>query len=1358
MLSRVARQKNALFHSRKVHALRASVTLPTTRLHSYTNNRASIVNPPFSNSRTSTFQSKRHLATAADHPGFDTHSSGPSDSFMHMPYDSFDTSSLVILDSKPQTQSKVFRRRHGVGGDETEMRANLDVSLKVGQFERAAQLINRLGYYHPIGSQEYLKLHNRYLKEMVSYMVLNRAQEMVLPLQKWFEVDMPAGGVTPDEETFAIMLHMAIRMLHGTKRERTVRRYWELAQNAGLEEEIVGLEILEDSDVGELSRICSSDMLDLVSQYMRMDGSLDEAQLERVPAAMDDAPVIQSVDQKGLGLSSLKESLSLFTDVAEIQLPSNFKGTEEEAQILRNNIRQEKLEADGIESALARWRTENAQRQKAGLNASSEEKRLNFVLSQWHTDLVARIKKELELVEDALANPITSVEQRDRCDYGVYLQSLDADRLAALTIITVMAVFSRTGMDKGIKLSAIAASLGKELQDELIAKSVMAKNKGVNPTRLKALKETLANRKSKDGRMRWKNLVEKANEEESHVHWGSRVQVRVGASLMSMLFDAAKITVWTEDAVTKNKVRTTPPAFQHAYQIHYGKRSGLIHMHPEIVKIVTKEPASELLARHLPMITKPKPWTGPRNGGYKVYESSLVRSTAGELLQPAYIKAAMKDDGMKEIRAGLDVLGSTAWRINRSVFDVMVQAWNTGEAVGKIAPLDPELPMPSQPGPDASPAEQQQWSRRVREIENLRSGYHSIRCFQNFQLEIARAYRNEVFYLPHNMDFRGRAYPLPPYLNQMGADNCRGLLLFDTGKELGVSGLRWLKIQIANLSGFDKASMSEREQYTMDNLDDVLDSANNGLNGRKWWLKAEDPWQCLAACVELRNALELSDPTTYVSHLPIHQDGSCNGLQHYAALGGDKAGAQQVNLEPSDRPSDVYSGVCDFVNESITQDAVNGNSLAKILDGRVTRKIVKQTVMTNVYGVTFMGATRQVKKQLIDYLPDLSTPDRVRASIYIAQKIFGALGSMFNGAHDIQYWLGDSALRITQSLTPEQIEQLTEQVLTHQAKNRSLAPRALDPEKSFQSTVIWTTPLGLPVVQPYRTRKARRVQTTLQEISIMDPSADDVVSKRKQLQAFPPNFIHSLDATHMILSANACHEAGLTFSAVHDSFWTHAGDIDQMNEMLRDAFVRMHSDDIIGRLASEFKVRYGNNLFLARVPLTSKHGKAIRAMRKGGKSSKLGELIQEQRRQTLLKSEDPEDQAEGRAMVTPASVFEEMGGTDEDMSMTKSLGATAMGHVPENLEAAERAPMADGIDTSDPAIQGLIGNMDLPDGKLLDDEPEPMPETADKAAPAKKSSSRAATTWMWVPLKFRPVPKKGDWDLTRIRESKYFFS
>ena len=48
------------------------------------------------------------------------------------------------------------------------------------------------------------------------------------------------------------------------------------------------------------------------------------------------------------------------------------------------------------------------------------------------------------------------------------------------------------------------------------------------------------------------------------------------------------------------------------------------------------------------------------------------------------------------------------------------------------------------------------------------------------------------------------------------------------------------------------------------------------------------------------------------------QDGSCNGLQHYAALGRDWLGAKQVNLVPVDRPQDPYAGVAGMVTLSLT--------------------------------------------------------------------------------------------------------------------------------------------------------------------------------------------------------------------------------------------------------------------------------------------------------------------------------------------------------------------------------------------------------------------------------------------------------
>jgi DNA-directed RNA polymerase, mitochondrial len=76
----------------------------------------------------------------------------------------------------------------------------------------------------------------------------------------------------------------------------------------------------------------------------------------------------------------------------------------------------------------------------------------------------------------------------------------------------------------------------------------------------------------------------------------------------------------------------------------------------------------------------------------------------------------------------------------------------------------------------------------------------------------------------------------------------------------------------------------------------------------------------------------------------VHQDGTCNGLQHYAALGGDVIGARQVNLDVTDKPSDVYTYVSDMVKAVIERDAAAGDEIAQKLRGRVNRKVVKQTV------------------------------------------------------------------------------------------------------------------------------------------------------------------------------------------------------------------------------------------------------------------------------------------------------------------------------------------------------------------------------------------------------------------------------
>jgi DNA-directed RNA polymerase len=51
-----------------------------------------------------------------------------------------------------------------------------------------------------------------------------------------------------------------------------------------------------------------------------------------------------------------------------------------------------------------------------------------------------------------------------------------------------------------------------------------------------------------------------------------------------------------------------------------------------------------------------------------------------------------------------------------------------------------------------------------------------------FCKQVARKMREEdEFYYPHNLDFRGRAYPMHPHLSHLGSDLCRGVLEYAEG-------------------------------------------------------------------------------------------------------------------------------------------------------------------------------------------------------------------------------------------------------------------------------------------------------------------------------------------------------------------------------------------------------------------------------------------------------------------------------------------------------------------------------------------------------------------------------------------------
>lgn len=795
---------------------------------------------------------------------------------------------------------------------------------------------------------------------------------------------------------------------------------------------------------------------------------------------------------------------------------------------------------------------------------------------------------------------------------GTYLAS---EKIARITLMNFLRVSHYSSEFNGFVFTRLCNEIGEALERELFATTVV-KNPFLPKTGFTYEKIQATFQSEKLLNMSMRKIYQKLERDKEALEagwipkWTQESKVKIGSYLAGLVIENMRVDPTCFQYIS-NDSDNNEMAFIHEIIQVKSKKLGIVRMNPVIYDSIMFAPNNPFVSpMALPMVIQPKLWLTYYSGGYLNHRSICVRMK-DDPLQLSHIKSSCQEGRLGSILTGLDVLGKTAWRINSRVLAVLTRAWNEELQVPEIPQLvhNPDMTFKTRQEFQSDDA-YKAYCIQVKKYYNERRNAHSQRCDTFYKLEIAKRFSNWPIYFPHNVDFRGRAYPIPTHFNHIGNDMCRGLLRFDKGKPLGKDGLKWLKIHLANLYGFDKATFEEREAFTMSHLDEIMDSARDPLNSsgnEKWWMKAEDPWQCLSACIELADALNSSQPESFVSHLTIHQDGSCNGLQHYAALGKDILGAAKVNLEPSDRPQDVYSAVADCVSSFIEKDAKDGNEMAQKLLGQINRKVVKQPVMTTVYGVTLYGARRQIENRFkdVDSIPD----DKLSSySLYIAKLVFQSLGSIFDKARSIQSWLTETAYEIVSAVPVrfaikhgyrqesrnecdevdiDQIHDVFESKYDNMTvmaaklkvwnpvkeskKNEDDKRDKRDEDDYFPQTLMrWTTPLGFPVTQPYRAIQATIVKTTIQRVLLhLQAEKPTPVTVSKQVAGFPPNFIHSLDASHMFMTALACYEQGLTFASVHDSYWTHAADVDILGRILREKFVELHSNPILENLRQE---------------------------------------------------------------------------------------------------------------------------------------------------------------------------------------------
>jgi DNA-directed RNA polymerase len=785
--------------------------------------------------------------------------------------------------------------------------------------------------------------------------------------------------------------------------------------------------------------------------------------------------------------------------------------------------RQRQWEEEAVEAGIRRYREEVYN--QAIADTSPGQKIIREVMKTF-----VKFLRDLQDAErEGYYKPAGATEK-----WVLLLEMLSPEELAFLTLRAVLS--ERPSPEKHARtLSDCARALGSMIELQVafeIAKETVRAEKREAKALGKPYEDAIEKMKRTNKHVEPRSFInmQKAYAKFAQAPWPSGLRQELGGKLIEHMVDC------TEGAYfTLGKSYTTIVA---------RKAGKVARKTPRVIWLTDK--ARELIEdQHArmeimtplrrPMLCPPRPWEWDAARGYYTGGAYLFpdsgRIHAGDEKHTA---ALTRPFSAATLRA-INTLQNTAWQINRDVFNVMKDAMRSG--LPRVPPAD-NMPLPPrmpQEEFDALSAEEHQGLMQMMEkIHRENASLEGKRFSWLMKLDMAERLVDEPkIWFPWYADFRGRLYPEVSDLTPQGNDASKALLRFANGKPLGEEGLWWLYVRAANdyandgPLAVDKQALADRVQWTESNLDRILEAADNPLDGTRWWTEAKDHWCFLATCFEIAAALRLDNPEQFISHLPVNLDGSCNGLQHLAAMGRDEAGCRATNVIPSDdgKRRDIYDEVKERVKDQVAIDAGKGNELAKRWLGNVDRKTVKRAVMTTPYGVTDPGMASQLIEDGLTEEMGTKTQQR-QAATYLQKVIVKALDEKLGSAKAIMAWL----------------QSIAEALATHNIPFR------------------WKTPTGNEIEQAYWKKSRKEVTTLYGKLISWEAQPGTELRLAKQKQAAAPNVVHSFDAAHLVRTINACSDGWLLddFSAIHDSYGCHACDAMRLTNTLRRELARIY--------------------------------------------------------------------------------------------------------------------------------------------------------------------------------------------------------
>lgn len=539
-----------------------------------------------------------------------------------------------------------------------------------------------------------------------------------------------------------------------------------------------------------------------------------------------------------------------------------------------------------------------------------------------------------------------------------------------------------------------------------------------------------------------------------------------------------------------------------------------------------------------PMLVPPVPHTEDIPGGCLMLDRR--KPTVGGISKAS-----------QECLDATNTLQCTEWSVNREVLEVMETIYKRNSTECNMPAYNFEDFTFLRPYPEEGTTEEKVAWKKDKE-DQYAKWYKEVqkRAQMEIRLNLAKRFSNtEFFYHAYTMDFRGRVYTTTEMLSPQSGDFDRGLIQFASACKVTKEGMYWLMVHVANCfdgvdfgSGpaSDKVSFDDRVLWVKAHIKNFQAIAEDPYTNTLWMdnetTKKNPSFQRLAACFDLVQAL-----STGYSNIPVQLDGSCNGSQHWAAIMRDEDLATKVNVAPTEKPGDLYQLVADVATNLCKEAKTKWQEIFyEHWEQSIPRKVVKRSTMCDAYGITDHGIRRYCREEgHLEWV--IEGTDKTQAVNELAAVIREALNGALQSANTGKIFLQD----------------LTEICVAH-GKHAS-----------------WITPTGFRVVNRYTLDKVKVLDTHLYrnsrlQLSMVEDTKDPALNLA--IQAIPPNYIHSIDAAHLMKTINSMSHKGVpSFSMIHDSSGCHCSFVPVMRKALTETFYEIHKQPLLEKFKEDIE-------------------------------------------------------------------------------------------------------------------------------------------------------------------------------------------